>query len=216
MNVIGEVQVPFHSSSEKIFNWQGYGMKLHVPNGAIPRSLDKCTITIRVGLSGQFQLPPGCSLVSGVYQLQVDPPIGFAKPVTIEIEHCDPYQDPTTLSFAIAETPIGEIPALPYKFGLHAGVFTTSSSYGSISVLHFTKFSITNYWPLSVFTGKPPVVYCARVFLFRKQATELTAHFVITRDLAVEKMVCVYLLNYLSYIHACIVYDLLYRMSKGN
>ena len=49
------------------FKWEGYGLKLHVPEGGLPVGMGECKIKIRASLSGQFQLPVDSDLLSPVF-----------------------------------------------------------------------------------------------------------------------------------------------------
>ena len=54
-------------TASKSFTWEGSGLKLNVPAGAVKTTVE---ILIYVSLSGQFQFPKGCELVSAVYCIQ--------------------------------------------------------------------------------------------------------------------------------------------------
>ena len=62
---------------------EGYGFKLHVPEDSLPPEVSETQLSMQIGLSGQFQLPPNCELISAVYW--VSSPHKFMKPVTVEI-----------------------------------------------------------------------------------------------------------------------------------
>ena len=68
MDVIAETSV-LVTSKAQTFYWAGYGLKLHIPEGALPADVEKCTVLIKVGLSGQFKLPENTSIVSAIYWL---------------------------------------------------------------------------------------------------------------------------------------------------
>ena len=40
--------------------FEGYGFKLHVPEGSLPAGISETQLNVRVSLSGQFQMPPDC------------------------------------------------------------------------------------------------------------------------------------------------------------
>ena len=65
------------------FKWEGHGLKLSIPEGAL---LSDSVIRIKAGLAGQFDLPSCAQLVSPVYWLCCDD--DFQHPVTLQIQHC--------------------------------------------------------------------------------------------------------------------------------
>ena len=123
------------------FKWQGYGLNLHIPEGAIPVEHSGCRVDFKAGFAGQFNIPDALQLVSCVYWVSC--PIKFVKPVTLEIEHCASLQNSSqssSLSFIAAKCSQAE---LPYQFKvLERGIFKPQSSYGSIQVSQFSLFGI--------------------------------------------------------------------------
>ena len=87
MDTIAETSVQINNQAQS-FHWAGYGLKLHIPQKALPAGLEKCRIIIKVGLSGQFILPQDTTLVSAVYWLDSEPQCKFSQPLTLEIQHC--------------------------------------------------------------------------------------------------------------------------------
>ena len=181
MNVIRQTQVAVQSGQAQSFEWRGYGFKLYTPDDALPSGMNECLIRIQAGLSGQLHLPQQYSLVSAVYGITMT--AQFAKPVTIEMEHCAVCNSPDdceALTFAVAKTATKE---LPYSFEvLPGGVFTPLSSQGSINIQHFSLFTI-----LARLRSRRR--YCAQLFYIRMQPTDWRLHFVITKDLEVETKV---------------------------
>ena len=57
-----------HSHS---FEWQKYGLKLHIPKGTVSAEHTECRVNIKVGLAGQFSIPDDLQLVSCIYWLTV-------------------------------------------------------------------------------------------------------------------------------------------------
>ena len=111
--------------------FKGYGFKLHVPKGSLPAGVSATKLKIQVSLSGQFQMPPDCELLSAVYW--VYSPHKFTKPLTVEIQHCavlSSDQQSSELSFVSTKCTQKE---LPYIFKLRdGGVFSPHSSYGGL------------------------------------------------------------------------------------
>ena len=123
-------------SSAQTFEWKRCGLKLHVPEGALPEE-EGCRIEIKACMSGQFEFPVDSELVSYIYWLSC--PRKFLKPVTLEIQHCASIQDVSqysSLQFVIAKC---SQPELPYKFrALDRGAFSPHSSFGSIEISQFS------------------------------------------------------------------------------
>ena len=98
-------------SHSHTLEWQRYGLKLHIPEGAVLAELRECRVDIKAGFTGQFNIPDDLQLVSCVYWLSC--PQKFLKPVTLEIEHCASLQDSSQLSslhFIVAKCSQAELP----------------------------------------------------------------------------------------------------------
>ena len=123
------------------FEWMEYGFMLHVPEGSLPPEMTQTTVDVRVSLSGQFEFPEDSDLVSATYWLSC--PHKFMKPLDVEFQHCAAITDPShcsQLSFVITKCTQKE---LPYKFKeLEGGTFSQYSSYGRISLTHFSGLAI--------------------------------------------------------------------------
>ena len=119
------------------FEWREYGFMLHVPEGSLPPEMTQTTVDVRVSLSGQFKFPEDSDLVSATYWLSC--PHKFMKPLDVEFQHCAAITDPShcsQLSFVITKCTQKE---LPYTFKeLEGGTFSQHSSYGRISLTHFS------------------------------------------------------------------------------
>ena len=124
------------------FEWQQYGLKLHIPEGAVPVARTECKVDVKVGFAGQFRIPDDLQLVSCMYWLS-GPQTPFLKPVTLEDEHCASLQDSSeceSLHFVAAKSSQAE---LPYQFReLKKGIFAPQSLYGSIEISQFSFFAI--------------------------------------------------------------------------
>ena len=181
MNVIDQTQIAVHDGQAQSFEWRGYGLKLFIPNQTLSSGVDECLISIQAGLSGQFTLPQPYSLVSAVYGITTT--AQFAKPVTLEIEHCADCNSPDDcedLTFAVAKTSTQE---LPYSFEVvPGGVFTPMSSHGSIRVQNFSLLTI-----LAKLLSRKR--YCAQLFYVPIQPTDWKLLFVVTKDLEADTKV---------------------------
>ena len=157
------------------FEWEGYGLKLHVPEGSLPHGVGACKINIRVSFSGQFQLPENSDLLSPIFWISA--PSKFAKPVTLEIQHCALREDEAIVSdLNFVSTKCSQMD-LPYRFKqLEGGVFTMHSSYGSIQLSHFSGVGVAG-------AKETPRLYCAHLYHTMKQMHDWRFYLAITRDL---------------------------------
>ena len=121
------------------FLWEGHGLKVHIPAGAIRRERGRVTLFIQASLSGNYQLPDDGVLVSGVYWLSLHPHVErFDKKVTIFLQHCASDND-SSISFVTTKC---TQETLPYTFKpLPGGSFDLSRE-GTILVDHFSALSI--------------------------------------------------------------------------
>ena len=157
------------------FEWEGYGLKFHVPEGSLPTGMEEARVIIRVSLSGQFQLPEDSDLLSPVFWISA--PCKFTKPVTLEIQHCTLREDETVLSDLSFVSTVCSQRDLPYRFKqLDGGVFTISSSYGSIQLDHFSGIGVAG-------SNETPRSYCAHLYHTMKQIYDWRYYLAITRDL---------------------------------
>ena len=174
------------------FEWQKYGLKLHIPKGAVSAEQTECRVNIKVGLAGQFNIPDELQLVSCIYWLSC--PQKFMKPVTLEIQHCASLQDSSqssSLQFIVAKCSQAE---LPYQFrALEKGTFVPRSSYGSIQISQFSFFGIGI---LKRFLSLQH--YCGAVYYIQKDVNKWHVDFVITSSLSVSLTVSQHIL-YLAY-----------------
>ena len=150
------------TNSSQSFHWEGYGLKLHIPPGSLPKSVENCTITIKASLSGQYQFPPDTELVSPVFWLMCEPRMRFNVPLTLEIEHCAPLENCLHLSMTRALCSQKDLPYL-FRFLLEGtGTFTKYSTYGSIALGGFSGVGVVQerseerrYWSNVFYMGPP-------------------------------------------------------------
>ena len=116
--------------------WEGYGLKLHVPEGSTT------DFTARVVHSKWFELPEGTELVSPFYWVTSKGEL--TEPVGVEIQHCARIMDDSaSLQFAACKV---EKPKPPYAFKKILGHFSSSSSYGRSEVeFSVWLFAITKF-----------------------------------------------------------------------
>ena len=183
VDVIAETSVLVTNQSQA-FRWAGYGLKLHIPQGALPTGLKECRLLIKVGLSGQFSLPQNTSLVSAVYWLDSEPRLKFSQPLTLEIQHCAKSSQTSKLSFALAKCSERN---LPYTFDLlKGGEFSSLSAYGCIQLSHFSLVTLVK----RLILGEDDVSYRASLYYLKKGLNHREIHFVITKDQEAHVTVC--------------------------
>ena len=171
------------TNQAQTFHWVGYGLKLHIPQKALPAGLEKCKLLIKVGISGQFTLPQNTSLVSAVYWLDNEPRCKFSKHLTVEIQHCALSSQMSRLNFAVAKCS----QSLPYTFEiLKGGEFNSQSDYGCIELQHFSLIMLLR----KIILGEENVRYHASLYYMRMGKTQRDIHFVITRDQETHATVC--------------------------
>ena len=138
---IAETSFVVSGSHSHSFEWQRYGLKLHIPEGAVHT---ECRVNnIKAGFTGRFHIPDDLQFVSCIYWLCCSQK--FAKPVKLEIQHCAFLHDSSqysSLRFIAAKCSQAE---LPYQFRvLKKGMFAPMSSYGSIEISQFSFFAIVH------------------------------------------------------------------------
>ena len=156
------------------FEWDGYGLKLHVQEGSLPAGMGECKVNIRVSLFGQFQLPEDSDLLSPVFWISA--PCKSTKPVTLEIQHCAVIENEAVLSNLSIVSAQDSQRDLPYKFKqLDGGVFSKHGSYGSIQLSHFCGIAVAGRM-------STPRSYCVHVYHTIKQIYDWRFYLAITQD----------------------------------
>ena len=67
VEVIGATEFIIPSQGTCGFEWEGCGLKFHVPEGSLPSGMGETKVNIRASLSGQFQLPEDSGLLSTIF-----------------------------------------------------------------------------------------------------------------------------------------------------
>ena len=179
------------TNQAQTFHWAGYGLKLHIPQDALPTGLKECRLLIKVGLSGQFTFPQNTSLVSAVYWLDSEPRGKFSQPLTLEIQHCVKPIHTSRLSFVQAKCSQRN---LPYTFEiLKGGEFSSLSAYGYIQLHHFSLISLVK----RLILGEDDIRYRASLYYLKKGMNQREIHFVITKDQEAHVTVC-YIIGFIS------------------
>ena len=196
-DVVAETTVTLTPEAKR-FEFEGYGFKLHVPEGSLPAEVSEIRLNVQVSLSGQFQLPSNSELVSAVYW--VSSSHKFVKPITVEIQHCATLSNEkqcSQLTFVYTKCTQKEI---PYIFKeREGGVFSPHSSYGILSLYHFSGIGIIRFFrrssrvqpsPAQLQTPQPALgqievlgQYRARLYTRKLLINEWKVDFIVTKDL---------------------------------
>ena len=103
------------TNSEQSFNW--YGLTLLISEGTLPEGLDKCIVSIKASLAGQYRFPEDTYPVSAVFLVHCEPKCKFAKTITMEIDHCATSVNTPKLSFVRAQRTPETLPYIFKKIG---------------------------------------------------------------------------------------------------
>ena len=182
--MIGETSI-LVTNQAQTFHWIGYGLKLHIPQAALPADLEECRLFVKVGLSGHFEFPESTFLVSAVYWLDSEPRCTFSKPLEIEMQHCARSSQTSELNFAIAKCSQSN---LPYTFKILEGG-KCGSHYGYVQLDHFSLLAMVK----KLIPGEDNVRYRASLYLLIKNITQRKIYFVITRDQEINDTVSYWL-----------------------
>ncbi|XP_064401962.1 uncharacterized protein LOC135347816 isoform X2 [Halichondria panicea] len=162
------------TNSPQTFHWVGYGFKLTIPQGSLPAGVDQCRLEIKASVAGQYQFPDNLQLVSGVFWIHPLPLCRFQQQLTVEIQHCAKMTSSTKLSFVRAHC---SQESLPYTFKQleGRGSFTEHSSYGCLSVNHFSSYAIAA-------EGDVDLLYVASLYYLKADPRTVEIHFTINVD----------------------------------
>ena len=193
LDVIGETSVLITSKAQT-FHWEGYGLKLLVPPGALPPGMKQCELLIKVAISGQLTLPRNTCLVSAVYWFHSEPQCEFSQPLTLEIQHCATSSRTSRLNFAKCSHT-----SLPYNFDILEGGDFSQDAYGRIQLHGFSLIAVLKGLPwLTWLFGPDDLKYHAMVYYLRKGENRREIHFVVTNDLETHATV-----RFLRPLHCC-------------
>ena len=182
----------FTADKTRLFDWEGYGIKITVPSGAI-RSGETCQITLRVITSGQFNFPKHSDVVSGVYWIHSTHQL--LKPVDVVIKHCAVLRsinDCNQMKFIIARCNQED---LPYNFSTKKGSFSPGNQEGLVALKSFSFISTIWSYFFSSSLETPSVEEsaklspsCYSVHFFVKQKNSKTWHYDIVFIKAIDTL----------------------------
>ena len=194
------------NSDELHFTWEGYGLHLYIPEGALPPEIGACTISIKASVEGNYVFSKNSYLVSAVYWFCCVPKCKFSKPIILEMQHCAKQQNLQTLSFVKARSIKGQSEiefnkTLGYC-GTNHGVFPSHSSYGFIQLDGFCGYGVVQ-------EGSEDRQYRANLYYLPQSINQFQIHFTVLWNTDAHHSV-----NY-EYI-ACIVIGLLINFVADN
>ena len=170
--------VSWSPARPRVSTGQAMGWSSTFPRGALPADVEECRILIKVGLSGQFELPENTSIVSAVYWLNGEAQCKFSQPLTLEIQHYAKSTQTKMLSFARCSKK-----SPPYTFKmLEGGEFSNLSAYGCMQFHGFSLITLLKN-RLPWWTRIESVKYRARLYYLMRGEDQREIHFLITKDL---------------------------------
>lgn len=202
VDVFGITAIVITNSSLE-WQWEGYGLKIHVGENTLPLGIEQCPVNINASLTGHYEFPEDEYLVSAIFWFRCELPCRFAKPISLEIQHCACSHNSLRLSFVKAKC-IQE--QLPYKFkSIDSGSFSGHSSYGIIEVNSFSAFGVTQ-------KGSGERNYLANVlYIEERLSLDLRFHlyFVVTWNTVIHDRVS-------KWIHAVVSSDIYITITGGK
>ena len=192
------------TNEEQHIDWEGYGLRLHIPHNSLPEDLTQCNVKIEVALSGNFQLPEDGILVSAVYSFSHD--LGdkeLQRSVTLEMQHC-------ASSNVLNDLRVVRAVDASCKFEIFPGAdFNHSDSYGAIKLRHFCCFGTILEDVRFRFTPDH-LKYCAKMYYIGISHLQFDFEIFIIRNLNSKVKVCdVIMVCILMFIHVSHFYRLL-------
>ena len=168
------------------FSWKGFGFKLHVPRNALKSGVSDCTLHVKAFLPNNYlELPENTKFVSAIYYISMPSPSALRESVDIEIEHCCKLVEGwrERLRFVTSESAQWERASFSYIDG---GRFYNDSSYGRISVHHFSWFAIVSQVWQGIRSLFSVTRYCIKVYLESVYLTQKYIHFILITNLEVN------------------------------
>ena len=134
--VVAETVLEVTGDGHQSLSWSGHGFRLTVPARAVPTGAT-ISLAIKSLLSGEFELPDGCQLVSAIYWIKASQP--FNKNVILHLHHCGVIKAEEQCSQYKFVAGRCSQPDLPYKLVKRdGGVITQHTHEASISVKQFS------------------------------------------------------------------------------
>ena len=137
VHIAGRKLFKIQNNLSHVLNWEEYGLRIKVPEGAISSS-ETTEVAITALVGGEFILPEDSELVSAVYTISVSKPL--LKPVLLEIQHCvsiETQSHANYLSFVASSNN-----HCPFEFQTDKGSFPVGERYGNILIYKFSSLCI--------------------------------------------------------------------------
>ena len=139
VDVCGATSIIVTNSSLE-WQWEGYGLKVHVGDDTLPAGIEQCRININASLTGHYEFPKDNHLVSAIFWFRCEPPCQFDEPITVELQHCACSHNKSKLNFVKAVCSQKE---RPYTFKRVArGSFSSHNSFGILQLKSFSGLGV--------------------------------------------------------------------------
>ena len=143
------------SHQYQYINWDGYGIRLAIPPGALEEGITY-TIALKAVAIKEFKLPYEADIVSGFYWLFSS--YKFLQPVDLIIKHCARLEEKgSTSRMSIVAARCDQ--DLPYKFRDKDGVFELQSREGLISTKTFSYYAIARKYFMQFVSEYSPAAF---------------------------------------------------------
>ena len=187
---IAQVSVPITNSLHH-FCWNGYGLKLTVPENSLPHGVDKCILHLSVFSSPPFDFPKGYELLSAFYNIKCEPKVEFKRNVTIEMQHCADSEIAKELSFIRVGDQITTMASSHELSVLEKGTFLPNKSYGSIQVKQYSWYGIFRIFRRLLRRQTERIRrYCVMLFYKMQSSYEVDIELAVCQDLQAQVTVC--------------------------
>lgn len=164
------------TTSEQHFTWEGYGLHLYIPEGALPPEMQPCALSIEASVEGNYMFPENCYLVSAVYWFHCVPACTFLQPIILEIQHCAKEHNLQALGFVKAIPRDGNSVMEFNKVfgcnGINHGIFPSHSSCGFIEVDSFSGYGVVQ-------EGTEDRQYRANLYYLPQSVNQCQIHFTV-------------------------------------
>ena len=164
VDVCGEASLTVTNKAQH-FIWKEFGLKLTIPSGVLPPGVDQCELLFKASLSGHYLLPKNYHLVSPIFWICCEPHCRFAKPVTLEVEHCALDRNIPKLSFIRASC-TQKKPSYSFEV-ISGGKFSGNSSYGLVELKGFSLNGTAQ-------KNSDEREYCAKLYHLKNRIFHLT------------------------------------------
>ena len=171
VDVCGETSFVVTNSAQ-VYVWKDYGLRISTQDNSLPRGCNQCTVRVKASLSGQYQFPEDCQLVSAVFWLRCEPMMcEFVKPVTLEMQHCAILDDSIKSDLCCVKASSRQ-GTCPYVFNKIGGRCTWDKDLGSLGSVDMKGFCGNAV----CVPGTVRRSYCARIYHFNKNELSNTSY----------------------------------------